>query len=103
MFNALHHRSSKTVPSVYPVDEDMIRLCMVDHLSRLGCAEHFAAEIGSVMERAYRYFSSPPILGGRSILRERSQDSKYIIIIHNIGEEVHVHSLISIYIYIIIF
>ncbi|KAJ0965997.1 hypothetical protein J5N97_027135 [Dioscorea zingiberensis] len=49
----LVRRRGHGVPSVYPMDENVVRLCMVDHLSRLGCAERFPVEIGGVMELAY--------------------------------------------------
>ncbi|XP_065031616.1 S-linalool synthase-like [Musa acuminata AAA Group] len=48
-------RCSNVVPSVFPVDEDLIKLCLVDHLRRLGCGEHFAEEIRGVMDHTYRY------------------------------------------------
>ncbi|KAH0462560.1 hypothetical protein IEQ34_010135 [Dendrobium chrysotoxum] len=41
------------VPPTYPVDKDFIKLCVVDHLERLGCAEHFSEEIRHVMDHLY--------------------------------------------------
>ncbi|KAL0919759.1 hypothetical protein M5K25_011877 [Dendrobium thyrsiflorum] len=41
------------VPPMFPVDKDFIKLCMVDHLERLGCAEHFSKEIKHVMDHHY--------------------------------------------------
>ncbi|KAL0919757.1 hypothetical protein M5K25_011875 [Dendrobium thyrsiflorum] len=41
------------VPPMYPVDKDFIKLCVVDHLERLGCAEHFSEEIRHVMDHLY--------------------------------------------------
>ncbi|KAH7675853.1 Alpha-farnesene synthase protein [Dioscorea alata] len=74
---ALVQRCGHGVPSVYPVDEDMIRLCMVDHLSSLGCAEHFAAEIGSVMERAYSNWVAQQgrVPGMNNVTRRMYEDS----------------------------
>uniref|UniRef100_A0A804HZA8 Terpene synthase metal-binding domain-containing protein n=1 Tax=Musa acuminata subsp. malaccensis TaxID=214687 RepID=A0A804HZA8_MUSAM len=52
-------RCSNVVPSVFPVDEDLIKLCLVDHLRRLWCGEHFAEEIRGVMDHTYRLSCSP--------------------------------------------
>ncbi|CAL9136411.1 unnamed protein product [Musa acuminata var. zebrina] len=51
-------RCSNVVPSVFPVDEDLIKLCLVDHLRRLGCGEHFAEEIRGVMDHTYRNWTT---------------------------------------------
>ncbi|XP_072951027.1 (E,E)-geranyllinalool synthase [Typha angustifolia] len=40
-------------PPMYPVDQDLVKLCLVDHLQRLGCDEHFAEEIRHVMDQIY--------------------------------------------------
>ncbi|KAG8391624.1 hypothetical protein BUALT_Bualt01G0206700 [Buddleja alternifolia] len=42
------------VPTKYPVDEEMIKLCMVDQVQRLGVAEHFNQEIEKIMAEVYR-------------------------------------------------
>ncbi|CAL9765991.1 unnamed protein product [Musa acuminata subsp. burmannicoides] len=55
-------RCSNVVPSVFPVDEDLIKLCLVDHLWRLGCGEHFAEEIQGVMDQTYRLSCSPFVI-----------------------------------------
>ncbi|KAK4485206.1 hypothetical protein RD792_007833 [Penstemon davidsonii] len=51
------------VPSKYPMDEEVIKLCMVDHVQRLGLAEHFTQEIDQILARVYRnqkdYKSNP--------------------------------------------
>ncbi|KAB1221921.1 (E,E)-geranyllinalool synthase [Morella rubra] len=44
------------VPPTYPMDEDLINLCMANQLIRLGLAEHFVQETGVVLERVYRNF-----------------------------------------------
>ena len=41
------------VPPIYLVDKDVIKLCIVDHLERLGCVEHFTEEIRNVMDHQY--------------------------------------------------
>ncbi|KAL8087947.1 hypothetical protein AgCh_037912 [Apium graveolens] len=41
------------VPSVYPVDEEFIKLCMLDKLLNLGLAEHFAEEIKDTLAQIH--------------------------------------------------
>ncbi|CAL9167783.1 unnamed protein product [Musa hybrid cultivar] len=41
------------VPAMFPVDQDLIKLCLVDHLRQLGCGEHFANETHVVMDQIY--------------------------------------------------
>ncbi|XP_042471314.1 S-linalool synthase-like [Zingiber officinale] len=43
-----------TVPSVFPVDHNLLRLCLVDHLRRLGCGEFFEEEIKDLMDHNFR-------------------------------------------------
>ncbi|KAL8087952.1 hypothetical protein AgCh_037916 [Apium graveolens] len=42
------------VPSVYPVDEEFIKLCMLDKLLNLGLAEQFAEEIQTTLAQIHR-------------------------------------------------
>ncbi|CAI9756495.1 unnamed protein product [Fraxinus pennsylvanica] len=42
------------VPAKYPVDEELVKLCMVDHVQRLGLAEHFNGEIEKILAQIYR-------------------------------------------------
>ncbi|KAL2495085.1 geranyllinalool synthase [Forsythia ovata] len=42
------------VPGKYPMDEELIKLCMVDHIQRLGLAEHFNEEIEKILAKIYR-------------------------------------------------
>ncbi|KAG5516852.1 hypothetical protein RHGRI_037550 [Rhododendron griersonianum] len=46
------------VPTTYPVDGELIRLCLVNHIQRLGLAEHFTKEIDETLERIYRSFKN---------------------------------------------
>ncbi|WOL18082.1 hypothetical protein Cni_G26875 [Canna indica] len=46
-------RCGNIVPHTFPVDQDLIKLCLVDHLSRLGCLEHFAEETRATMDQVY--------------------------------------------------
>ncbi|XP_038981713.1 S-linalool synthase-like isoform X1 [Phoenix dactylifera] len=50
---AIVQRCGHGVPPAYPVDQDLIKLCMMDHLMRLGCGEHFTKEIGDAMDHIY--------------------------------------------------
>ncbi|KAK1284709.1 S-linalool synthase [Acorus calamus] len=43
------------VPHVYPVDEELVKLCVVDHLERLGLADHFADDIEHALHEVYRF------------------------------------------------
>ncbi|KAG6466196.1 hypothetical protein ZIOFF_027853 [Zingiber officinale] len=47
-------RCSGIVPPVFPVDQNLIRLCLVDHLSRLGCGQFFEEEIKDLLDHNYR-------------------------------------------------
>nr|QMW48846.1 terpene synthase 5 [Cananga odorata] len=51
---SLVQRCGSGVPPVYPVDEDLIKLCIVERLERLGLDEHFHPEIKAVLEGVYR-------------------------------------------------
>ncbi|PIN19742.1 Alpha-farnesene synthase [Handroanthus impetiginosus] len=42
------------VPAKYPMDGDLIKLCMVDHVQGLGVAELFNDEIEQILAQAYR-------------------------------------------------
>ncbi|XP_022847589.1 S-linalool synthase-like [Olea europaea var. sylvestris] len=42
------------VPAKYPVDEELIKLCMVDRVQRLGLTEHFNEEIEKILAKIYR-------------------------------------------------
>lgn len=58
-FFSLYHLSGnylsfEGVPPTYPMDEELIKLCMVNQLQRLGLAEHFKQEIEEVLEHVYR-------------------------------------------------
>ncbi|CAA0817905.1 (E-E)-geranyllinalool synthase, partial [Striga hermonthica] len=43
------------VPSKYPVDGDLVKLCIVDHLQGLGLAEHFNEDIEKILAQVYRH------------------------------------------------
>ncbi|XP_058095948.1 (E,E)-geranyllinalool synthase-like isoform X1 [Magnolia sinica] len=46
-------RCGSGVPPTYPIDEDLIKLCIVDRLERLGLDEHFHKEIKAVLSDVY--------------------------------------------------
>ncbi|KAK0578800.1 hypothetical protein LWI29_016426 [Acer saccharum] len=52
---SLVQRCANGVPPRYPVDEDLIKLCIVNQLQRLGLAEHFIKEIEEVLAQVYRW------------------------------------------------
>lgn len=45
------------VPVKYPMDEELINLCMVDHVQRLGLAEHFGKEIQHILKQVHSHNS----------------------------------------------
>nr|QWQ79581.1 TPS23 [Juglans sigillata] len=53
---SLVQRYDNGVPRTYPMDEDLINLCMVNQLVRLGIAEHFVLEIEEILEQVYRNY-----------------------------------------------
>ncbi|KAJ4849672.1 hypothetical protein Tsubulata_019870 [Turnera subulata] len=53
---SLVQRFSAGVPAVYPIDEELTKLCMVNHIKRMGIAEHFNQEIEGVLEQVYRSY-----------------------------------------------
>nr|AQA26340.1 geranyllinalool synthase 1 [Tripterygium wilfordii] len=55
---AIIQRCPNGVPATYPIDEDLIRLCMVNHLQRLGLAEHFTKEIKNMLTSVHRNYST---------------------------------------------
>ncbi|TKY71658.1 S-linalool synthase [Spatholobus suberectus] len=44
------------VPQTFPMDEDLIKLCIVNHLQRLGLNEHFPKEIEDTMAQVQRNY-----------------------------------------------
>ncbi|EEF40889.1 Alpha-bisabolene synthase, putative [Ricinus communis] len=53
---SLVHRCPNGVPPIYPIDEDLIKLSMVNQLKRLGLAEHFNQEIEEALGQVYRNY-----------------------------------------------
>ncbi|KAF8391391.1 hypothetical protein HHK36_023695 [Tetracentron sinense] len=50
---SLVQRCGSRVPSTYPVDEELIKLCLVNQIQRLGLAEHFIEEIEDILAHVY--------------------------------------------------
>ncbi|KAH7568961.1 hypothetical protein JRO89_XS06G0080700 [Xanthoceras sorbifolium] len=55
---SLTQRCANGVPPTYPMDEDLIKLCIVNQLQRLGLAEHFFKEIEEVLAQVYRNYKN---------------------------------------------
>ncbi|KAG5113394.1 hypothetical protein JHK82_036663 [Glycine max] len=53
---SLIQRCPDGVPQTYPMDEELIKLCMVNQLQRLGLAEHFVEEIDEILAKVYRNY-----------------------------------------------
>ncbi|XP_070012168.1 (E,E)-geranyllinalool synthase isoform X1 [Nicotiana sylvestris] len=47
------HKCPNGVPSRFPVDEELINLCMIDHIQRMGLANHFNKEIEQILGQVY--------------------------------------------------
>ncbi|KAM6550264.1 hypothetical protein CsatB_000072 [Cannabis sativa] len=50
------------VPTTYPMDEDLIKLCIINHLQRLGLAEHFSIEIENILQQIYKNYDGKSYL-----------------------------------------
>ncbi|XP_016649568.1 PREDICTED: S-linalool synthase-like [Prunus mume] len=46
------------VPTVYPFDEDLVKIHLINQIERLGLAEHFMEEITSLLGQVYRSYIS---------------------------------------------
>ncbi|KAF8413939.1 hypothetical protein HHK36_001935 [Tetracentron sinense] len=53
---SLVQRCGPGVPPMYPMDEELIKICMVNQIQRLGLAEHFIKEIGDILAQVYRNY-----------------------------------------------
>ncbi|RVW46281.1 (E,E)-geranyllinalool synthase [Vitis vinifera] len=65
---ALVQRFPHGVPSMYPMDEQLIQLSMVDHLQKLGLADHFHKEIENILEHVYSHYMSQEQLPQQSLV-----------------------------------
>ncbi|XP_044495338.1 (E,E)-geranyllinalool synthase isoform X2 [Mangifera indica] len=55
---SLVQRNSNGVPPVYPIDEDLIKLSVVNQIQRLGLVEHFVREIEEILKQVYRNYNN---------------------------------------------
>ncbi|KAI5340525.1 hypothetical protein L3X38_019799 [Prunus dulcis] len=46
------------VPAVYPLDEDLVKILLINQIETLGLAEHFMEEITSLLAQVYRSYIS---------------------------------------------
>ncbi|XP_059635113.1 (E,E)-geranyllinalool synthase-like [Cornus florida] len=53
---SLVRRCRHGVPSIYPMDEELIKLCMINQIQRLGLSEHFNEEIEDTLSEVYRMY-----------------------------------------------
>ncbi|POO03632.1 (E,E)-geranyllinalool synthase [Trema orientale] len=44
------------VPTTYPMDEELIKLCIINHVQRLGLADYFTLEIEQILEQVYKNY-----------------------------------------------
>ncbi|KAF7115938.1 hypothetical protein RHSIM_RhsimUnG0042800 [Rhododendron simsii] len=57
-WDAVGEENIEKVPTTYPVDGELIKLCLVNHIQRLGLAEHFTKEIDEILERIYQNYKN---------------------------------------------
>ncbi|XP_058202818.1 (E,E)-geranyllinalool synthase-like [Rhododendron vialii] len=55
----LVRRCPNGVPPMYPMDEELIKLSLVNPVTRLGLAEHFSGEIEVILSEANRSYKRP--------------------------------------------
>ncbi|KAG2410124.1 (E,E)-geranyllinalool synthase [Vigna angularis] len=81
---SLIQRCPNGVPQTYPMDEDLIKLCMINQLQRLGLAEHFDKEIEENLAKIYRisHFHNIDLLE----LAMQNYEFKQSIFIHELKE-----------------
>ncbi|XP_059595850.1 (E,E)-geranyllinalool synthase-like isoform X1 [Vitis vinifera] len=65
---ALVQRFPHGVPSMYPMDEQLIQLSMVDHLQKLGLAYCFDKEIENILEHVFSHYLSQEQLPQQSFV-----------------------------------
>ncbi|CAK9136639.1 unnamed protein product [Ilex paraguariensis] len=54
----LVQRCPNGVPiSMYPIDEELIKLCIVNHIQRLGLEEYFSEEIEEILSQVHRSYT----------------------------------------------
>ncbi|KAE9591757.1 putative alpha-farnesene synthase [Lupinus albus] len=65
------------VPQAYPMDEDHIKLCIVNHLQKLGLGENFLGEIEILLAEVYRNYNEQHSLvkGSNMIATQLHKDS----------------------------
>ncbi|KAG8500163.1 hypothetical protein CXB51_003657 [Gossypium anomalum] len=51
-------KCANRVPPTFPMDEELIRLCLVNQLQRLGLADHFTDEIEEILVQIYRNYKT---------------------------------------------
>ncbi|KAB2604010.1 S-linalool synthase [Pyrus ussuriensis x Pyrus communis] len=56
--DSIVQRCGFSVPAIYPMDEDLLRVCLINRIERLGLEEHFMAEIKSMLGQVYRSYIS---------------------------------------------
>ncbi|KAL6287532.1 hypothetical protein ACE6H2_011922 [Prunus campanulata] len=50
------------VPAVYPLDEDLVKILLINQIETLGLAEHFTEEITSLLGQVYRFLEDEDIV-----------------------------------------
>ncbi|KAL6287533.1 hypothetical protein ACE6H2_011923 [Prunus campanulata] len=50
------------VPAVYPLDEDLVKILLINQIETLGLAEHFTEEITSFLAQVYRFLEDEDIV-----------------------------------------
>ncbi|CAJ2648693.1 unnamed protein product [Trifolium pratense] len=54
---SMAQRCPKAVPQAYPMDEDLIKLCIANQLKKFGLGEYFVGEIETLLAQVYRNYN----------------------------------------------
>ncbi|XP_062109901.1 (E,E)-geranyllinalool synthase-like [Humulus lupulus] len=60
------------VPATYPTNEDLIKLCIINHVQRLGLTELFTREIEQVLHQVYKNYGK---LDGKTFMKLYHSDA----------------------------
>ncbi|KAL5579371.1 hypothetical protein UlMin_011813 [Ulmus minor] len=65
---SLAQRCPNGIPTTYPMDEELIKLWIINNVQRLGLAEHFTLDIEEVLEQVYKSYMSEELCAKPTIL-----------------------------------
>ncbi|XP_040369540.1 S-linalool synthase [Rosa chinensis] len=54
--NSVVQRCGYGVPAIYPMDEDLVKICLINRIETLGLAEYFMEEITILLDQVFRSY-----------------------------------------------